>query len=46
MCIRLDRLELSAKATYYVVRALALLRGKVEQIDPLPLDELEEKSRK
>jgi len=25
---------------------LALLRGKVEQIDPLPLDELEEKSRK
>jgi len=29
VCVRLDRLELSARAVYYVVKALSILRGRI-----------------
>lgn len=31
-CVRLDRLELSAKAIYYVVKSLEVLRGRTKEI--------------
>jgi len=41
VCVRLDRLELSARAVYYVVRSLALLRSKTIPKEGLRLDEIE-----
>jgi hypothetical protein len=34
VCVRLDRLELSAKSVYYVVKALEVLRKKLPPIPP------------
>jgi len=38
-CQRLDRLEMSAKAAYYVVKSLRMLRGQISSLSPQDLSQ-------